>query len=100
METEKRYFNIEELAAYLSFSKDYIYKLVRNKAIPHIPVNGKQTLRFPVHAINDWMDKQIVKPAKIEFHLPVFKTRRGPRHIVTGDGLVVASAPSIDENLL
>ena len=59
-----RYLTVEDLAAYLAVSTSYIYKLIEKGRIPHTPLNGKQTYRFDVKEIDEWMKEQTIKPRR------------------------------------
>jgi len=55
----KRYLNTVELAGYLGKSKWWIYKKVKLREIPFIPV-GREP-RFDLVAIDNWMTKKTIK---------------------------------------
>lgn len=48
---------VKEVANYLGVSSDLIYRLVREKAIPHFRI-GKRIL-FKKHAIDEWINQQM-----------------------------------------
>ena len=66
---QARYINVRQAAAYLGVSVFSIYRLVERRAIPFIPLHpsgakelGRPSVRFDLHALDAWMQKQTVKP--------------------------------------
>lgn len=49
-------FTVKEVAEYLGVSVDSIYKMVREKQIPHFRV--RRTILFSKKAIDDWIKQQ------------------------------------------
>jgi len=56
----KRYLNIDEVAAYIGFSKRSIHRLIETRSIPFCKPGGLGGLRFDIKAIDKWMEKQSV----------------------------------------
>lgn len=56
---EKRYFNVDLLAEYLSVSPNTIRKWIRQDRIPFIRIHG--SIRFDKQRIDVWMDKSSKK---------------------------------------
>ena len=46
-------FDIQDLAAYLKVSKQWIYERTRMKTIPHLKIEGQ--LRFEKRDIDEWL---------------------------------------------
>ena len=66
---QSRYVNAKQAAAYLGVSVFSVYRLVERRAIPFIPLHpsgpaetGRASVRFDLHALDGWMQKQTVKP--------------------------------------
>lgn len=57
----KRYLNVDEVAAYLGFSKASIHRLVDTRAIPFCKPGGLDGLRFDIKAIDKWIERQTVQ---------------------------------------
>lgn len=49
-------FTVKEVAEYLGVSVDSIYKMVREKQIPHFRV--RRTILFSKKAIDKWVEEQ------------------------------------------
>lgn len=49
-------FTVKEVAKYLGVSVDSIYKMVREKQIPHFRV--RRTILFSKKAIDKWVEEQ------------------------------------------
>ena len=69
---QARYLSAKQAATYLGVSVFSVYRLVERRAIPFIPVYPSGTggrslkrpsIRFDVHALDAWMQKQAIKPA-------------------------------------
>jgi len=58
---EKRYMTPDEVAAYIGVSKVTIYRMVRNRIIPFIPIMTGHDKRFDRKAIDDWMARRMIK---------------------------------------
>jgi excisionase family DNA binding protein len=54
--------NVEEVAAYLSFSVDTIYNKVQSRDIPHTRIGN--ALRFTKRSIDTWLDRNTLTPAE------------------------------------
>jgi predicted DNA-binding transcriptional regulator AlpA len=66
---QPRYVGARQAAGYLGLSVFSIYRLVERRAIPFIPLHpsgakepGRASVRFDLHALDTWMQKQTVKP--------------------------------------
>jgi excisionase family DNA binding protein len=66
---QARYINARQAATYLGVSVFSIYRLVERRAIPFIALHpsgvkeaGRPSVRFDLHALDVWMQKQTVKP--------------------------------------
>ncbi|MBZ5634899.1 MAG: helix-turn-helix domain-containing protein [Acidobacteriia bacterium] len=66
---QSRYISAKQAAAYLGISVFSVYRLVERRAIPFIPLRpsgaqetGRASVRFDLHALDNWMQKQTVKP--------------------------------------
>jgi len=66
---EARYVNAKRAAAYLGISVFSVYRLIERRAIPFIPLHpsgaketSRASVRFDLHALDAWMQKQTVKP--------------------------------------
>ena len=66
---QARYVSARQVAAYLGMSVFSVYRLVERRAIPFIPLHpsgeqktGRASVRFDLHALDTWMQKQTVKP--------------------------------------
>lgn len=66
---QARYVNTKQAAAYLAVSVFSVYRLIERRAIPFIPLHpsgenetGRGSVRFDLHALDAWMQKQTVKP--------------------------------------
>ena len=66
---QARYVNARHAAVYLGISVFSVYRLVERRAIPFIPLHpsgsketGRASVRFDLHALEAWMQKQAVKP--------------------------------------
>lgn len=57
--SEKRYLNVDEVAAYIGVSKYSIYRWVDRREIPFIPLG--RVRRFDPLAIDAWMSNRTVK---------------------------------------
>jgi excisionase family DNA binding protein len=55
---EKRFLNVNEVSAYLGFSRSAIRKWVRIGTIPFNKVNGG--IRFDIERINQWLQRETV----------------------------------------
>jgi excisionase family DNA binding protein len=55
---EQRYFQIQQTATFLGVSKWTVYRLIKERAIPYIPVRGK--IVFDREDLVSWMDKRKV----------------------------------------
>lgn len=49
--------NVEQAAAYLNFSKTYLYKLAKEKLIPH--VNFGRHILFRKRDLYDWLGSMV-----------------------------------------
>lgn len=63
MDNEKRYLTVQELETYIGFRRQHIYRLVERREIPFARI-GTKMVRFDRTKIDDWMDRQQVKPVK------------------------------------
>ena len=66
---EHRYVNAKSAAVYLGVSVFSVYRLIERRAIPFIPLhpsgakeNGRASVRFDLHVLDSWMQRQAVKP--------------------------------------
>ena len=66
---QARYVTARHASAYLGISVFSVYRLVERRAIPFIPLHpsgenetGRASVRFDLHALDAWMQKQTVKP--------------------------------------
>lgn len=59
---ERSTLTVEEVAKYISVSTDMIYKMVREKAVPHFRI-GRRIL-FRRSAIDEWISKMIEESMK------------------------------------
>jgi excisionase family DNA binding protein len=57
--SDKRFMDVEELAAYLGISKWLVYKYVKNREIPFIPFG--RLVRFDRLAVEKWAEKRMVR---------------------------------------
>jgi excisionase family DNA binding protein len=48
--------NAEQVAERIGMTTDFVYRLAREKRIPHLKFG--RTLRFRAEAIEDWIEKQ------------------------------------------
>ena len=58
-QSPKRYLSVEDLALYLSISKWMIYKYVKTREIPFIPLG--RLVRFDRLAIDTWAEKKMIR---------------------------------------
>lgn len=58
---EKRYLTPEEVANYIGVSKITVYRMVRDRIIPFIPLMTGHDKRFDRKAIDDWMNRKMIK---------------------------------------
>ncbi|GAB3797503.1 helix-turn-helix domain-containing protein [Virgibacillus kimchii] len=56
---------VEETAEYIGVSVDMIYKMTREKAIPHFRA-GRRIL-FKKYAIDQWIEKQMQESMEYEY---------------------------------
>jgi len=59
---DRRYMTADGVAGYLGLSKVSIYRMVRGRKIPFIPMFNGHDKRFDRKAIDDWMAKRTIKP--------------------------------------
>jgi len=56
VDTDERWVNVEEVAAYLGVNKESIYRWVETKGLPvH---RAGRLFRFQLSEVNDWMRKE------------------------------------------
>ncbi len=55
-------FNFKDAAAFLDYSRSYLYKLTYSRQIPHYKPNGKK-LYFKRSDLEDWLLRNRVKTA-------------------------------------
>jgi excisionase family DNA binding protein len=58
---DKTYMNVKELAGYLGVSKDTVYDLVKERAVPFTYIG--RLPRFHKPTIDKWMEKRLVPAA-------------------------------------
>ncbi|MEL3973047.1 helix-turn-helix domain-containing protein [Rossellomorea oryzaecorticis] len=52
---EKITLNVKEVAQMLDLSEDFIYKLTREKKIPHVRIGSR--ILFKRHSIEEWLSQ-------------------------------------------
>ncbi len=61
---KKRVLTLKEVGEFTGLSKNYLYKLTSNRAIPHYKPTGK-TIYFDRQEIEDWMLRGKVKQKEV-----------------------------------
>jgi len=61
---EKEYFNIRELAEYLSISKSSLYSKVSQRELPHYKIG--HTVRFKKSEIDEWLQTKKQHPLNVQ----------------------------------
>lgn len=61
---ERSTLDVSEMAQYIGVSVDMIYKMTREKAIPHFRIGSR--ILFKRHTIDQWIEDQIQASTEIE----------------------------------
>lgn len=56
--------NVDECARYIRLSESMLWKLVREKKIPYIKIEGRYIFFLP--AIKEWLKNNVIMPAEKE----------------------------------
>lgn len=54
---QPRYWNLEDVARYLSVSKQQVYAMVRSGELPAVKLGGRGVWRVDSHKLNDYLEK-------------------------------------------